>query len=78
MELKFPIRFVQMATSHGNASDPIRSGCKLYASRFGQSTATWNIGVFIAFMNFKLNKQKRKNALNLRIGIGLAFLTKPF
>ncbi len=30
------------------------------------------------FINFKLNKQKRKNALNLRIGIGLAFLTKPF
>ena len=30
------------------------------------------------FIDFKLNKQKRKNRLNLRIGIGLAYLTNPF
>lgn len=33
---------------------------------------------FYPYVNFKLNKLQKKSALNLRIGIGLAYLTNPF
>ncbi len=30
------------------------------------------------YLNFRLNKQRRKTSLNLRVGLGLAYITNPF
>jgi hypothetical protein len=41
-------------------------------------TQLGNLEALYPYANLRLNKQSKKVALNLRLGVGLAYLTKPF